>query len=409
LDHDREVSRSPVGTRGPTPPVDDVRLRGFADRVSLERALSWVDRHGARLEAEDVGAAGAAGRVPAAALLSPTDLPPADRAGEDGYAVRSGDTVGASAYAPALLRIQQGPGPLAPGGAALVAAGEALPGGADAILAFEVAQATGPSLEVIASVAEGNGIERAGQAARAGAPCAVAGRPLRPHEVGLLAALGVDRSSVVRRPRVRLVVAGAKAGAADANGPMLRALVERDGGAVEAPPAGASVREAILRAVREPGADVVVATGRTGTGPDDEAPLALAQAGELAVHGVALRPGGSAGLGLAGTLPVVLLPGDPLACLCAYEFLAGRLVRRLAGRDPGLPYSTREAEVGRKIVSAIGSVDVCQVRLVEGRVEPLGVAEFGGLASAAGADGFVVVPAALEGYAPGVRVTVHLY
>jgi molybdopterin molybdotransferase len=54
-------------------------------------------------------------------------------------------------------------------------------------------------------------------------------------------------------------------------------------------------------------------------------------------------------------------------------------------------------------------VDVCQVRLVAGRVEPIGVAEFGGLASATRADGFVIVPAALQGYAPGSRVTVYMY
>ncbi|HYQ79994.1 MAG TPA: hypothetical protein VEP68_00765, partial [Anaeromyxobacteraceae bacterium] len=119
--------------------------------------------------------------------------------------------------------------------------------------------------------------------------------------------------------------------------------------------------------------------------------------------------GGSSGMGMAGGVPVVLLPGDPLACLCAYELLAGRLVRRLGGRDPGLTHPTCQAEVGRKIVSAVGFVEACQVRLAEGRVEPLGAPEFGGLATAARADGFVVIPEALEGYPPGARVTVHLY
>ena len=57
----------------------------------------------------------------------------------------------------------------------------------------------------------------------------------------------------------------------------------------------------------------------------------------------------------------------------------------------------REAEVGRKIVSAIGFVDLCRVRLVDGRVEPVGSAEFGGLASSVRADGFVVIPAPAGG------------
>ena len=66
-------------------------------------------------------------------------------------------------------------------------------------------------------------------------------------------------------------------------------------------------------------------------------------------------------MGVVGTAPVLLLPGDPLDCFCAYELLAGRLVRRLAGRSPELPYPVREAEVGRKIVSAIGIVDLYRV------------------------------------------------
>ena len=393
---------------------DDVRLRGFADRVSLERALAWLDGLPARPGAEEVGVAESVGRVPAAPLAALRDHPPADRAGEDGYAVRSAETVGASAYHPVLLRLQDPAQVLAPGSAALVAAGAVLPGGADAILGFDAAQEAGADLEVIGTVAGGAGVERAGQQLRAGAPLAGAGLPISPQQAGLLASLGVERVSVVARPRVRLLVAGPKPApgapaGGDAHGAMLRALVERDGGSLEADGVGAGLREALRRAAAAPGADLLLVTGRSGTGPDDEAPLALAEAGELVLHGIALRPGGSSGMGLAGGRAVLLLPGDPLACLCAYELLAGRLVRRLAGRDPGLPHPTREAEVGRKIVSAVGFAEVCLVRLVAGRAEPIGVADFGGLAAAARADGFVVVPEPLEGYAPGARVTVHLY
>ena len=114
-------------------------------------------------------------------------------------------------------------------------------------------------------------------------------------------------------------------------------------------------------------------------------------------------------MGRVAGIPIVLLPGDPLACFCAYELFAGRLIRRMGGRLPELPYAVREAEVRRKIVSTVGFVDVCQVRLVDGGVEPVGSAELSRLASAVCADGFVLVPAPLEGYAPGARVAVHLY
>jgi molybdopterin molybdotransferase len=194
---------------------------------------------------------------------------------------------------------------------------------------------------------------------------------------------------------------------------MLSALVARDGGIPEATTVGTGLRDVVAQALAAQGAtegaDLFLIAGRSGSGQDDEAPIAIAKIGVLAIHGIALRPGGSSGMGLVGSAPILLLPGNPLDCWCAYEVLAGRMVRRLAGRDPELPYPVREAEVGRKIVSAIGIVDLCRVRLVDGRAEAIGSAESGGLASAVRADGFVIVPAPLEGYAPGVRVPVHMY
>ncbi len=397
-------------TPGPGGPPPDARLRGFADRAPLERAVAWVDRTAQRLPAVEIEVAESAGRVPASPIAAPADLPPADRAGEDGWAVRAADTVGASAWGPASLRIQEAGPPLAPGAAVLVATGEPLPAGADAVVPFDAAEPSGASVDVLVAVAEGTGVERAARQLRAGATAASADRPLRAHEAALLAAAGLARLAVVRRPRVRLVVAGPKPpepAGADAHAPMLRALVERDGGEVEVERGGA-LGDALRRAAAD-GVDLVLATGRSGTGPDDDAPAAIARAGELAVHGIALRPGGSTALGIAFGCPVILLPGDPLACLCAYELLAGRFVRRLAGQDPALPHPAREVEVGRKIASSVGIAEVVQVRLVAGRAEPLGVADFGGLASAATADGFVVVPAAVEGYAPGARVTLYAY
>jgi len=370
-----------------------------------------VDRLPGPLAAEEVAVEVSVGRVLAAPLAAAADHPPAARAGTDGYAVRSADVAGATAYDPVPLRVQDPAARLGASAAALVRAGAALPSGADAVLGFDAAQPSGGTVEAVAPVAPGAGVDRAGQQVRAAAPLAAAGRVVAPRDAALLASLGFSRVGVVARPRVRIVVAGPKdAGAADAHGPMLRALVARDGGHVDGLAIGDALGAALARAVGAPAPPaLVIVTGRTGAGPDDVAAPALAGIGEVALHGIALRPGGSAGLGRAGGVPVALLPGDPLACLVAYELLAGRLVRRLAGLGADLPHPTRELEISRKLVSAVGFVEVSQVRLVDGQVEPLGVAEFGGLAAAARADGFVVVPAALEGYAPGARVTVHLY
>lgn len=402
--------------------------RGFSGRASLDEATGWIDAHGARLGEEEIGLRGAAGRVLASPLTAASDLPPYDCAGVDGYAVRAGETVGAGDYNPLFLALGTAQD-LSPGSAMPVVAGTPLPRGADAILPFESAresdQKSGAALEVFEAVAEGWGIVRKGQQVQAGTMLAPSARRLLPQDIGLLASLGVERVRVVARPRVHLIVNAPKGlGQSDANGPMLRALVERDGGLV----VGTEVREGegrrqindptqaneriewaahALAAVR--GADVVIMAGRSGMGWDDDAGAAIAQAGELSIHGIALQPGASAGMGVVGSTPVLLLPGEPLACLCAYDMLAGRLIRRLGGGGVELPYGAVDAEVGRKIVSSIGMVDLYRVRIVKGIIEPIGSGESGGVASAVRADGFVIIPAALEGYAPGARVRVHLY
>jgi molybdopterin molybdotransferase len=103
------------------------------------------------------------------------------------------------------------------------------------------------------------------------------------------------------------------------------------------------------------------------------------------------------------------LPGNPVSCLCAYDFFAGRALRLLGGRSPEWPHRKLQALVARKIVSAIGRVDYCRVRLVDGRVEPIALSGASILSSTTRADGFVIVPSNDEGYGPGSDVTVYLY
>src|SRR5690606_15980027 len=104
---------------------------------------------------------------------------------------------------------------------------------------------------------------------------------------------------------------------------------------------------------------------------EDHAPALLAEAGELAVHGIAMRPSSPAGFGRLGATLVFLLPGNPVSCLCAYDFFAGRALRLLGGRPPDWPHRRVRAVLTRKIASAVGRVDYCRVRLAGGEAEPL--------------------------------------
>jgi molybdopterin biosynthesis enzyme len=101
----------------------------------------------------------------------------------------------------------------------------------------------------------------------------------------------------------------------------------------------------------------------------------------------------------ADTVPIVLLPGQPFACLVAYDLLASRLVRRLTGADGALPYPVADFPLARKIASGIGSAEVVPMRLTGGLARPIGAD--GGLIGAMQADGFVLVGETSEGYPAG--------
>ncbi len=354
----------------------------------LPEALAWVEAHTTVLDAETLDTATSLGRVLAEAVISPVDWPVADCAAIEGYAVRASDTEGAGEYSPIPLD------------AAPIAPGVALPSNMDAVLPLAAAEAVVDTLHVSAAVAVGANVARRGSEVRARHEAIPAGAVLRAQELALLALLGVGRVAVVRRPRVGLVVFG-HAGP-DALTPLLRALVAGDGGVAEALPGEYGADWA--RAGRF---DLVMLAGRSGEGLGDDAPDALRHAGgTLDLHGVALRPGETAGLGRLGEVPVVLLPGMPLACLSAYAMLAAPALRRLSGRTAP---AVREVPLTRRISSAVGFTELVRVRVRDNEAAPLAGPEGGGLIGAVQADGFVVMPDGSEGFDAGRIVTVHPY
>ncbi|MGE0377522.1 MAG: molybdopterin-binding protein, partial [Planctomycetaceae bacterium] len=161
--------------------------------------------------------------------------------------------------------------------------------------------------------------------------------------------------------------------------------------------------------LEEPGADVVLVSGGSSVGAEDHAPTLVAELGELAIHGIAMRPSSPTGMGRIREILVFLLPGNPVSCLCAYDFFAGRAIRRLGGRSSDWPYRSSVETVARKIVSAVGRVDYCRVRRDAGGIVPLAISGASILSSTTRADGFVIVRAESEGHAPGEQVTVLWY
>jgi molybdopterin molybdotransferase len=410
--------------------VSDVRMRGFRDRAEVDDVIRLIDGRAAPLPAETIALDQAFDRILATDITSAVNVPPFDRAAMDGYAVRGSETFGAGDYNPLELTIigesfpgRPFPGTVQSGQAVRIMTGAPLPTGADAVLQAEAAQESAGKVRITDAVPPGRHVGQLGEDIKSGTIILHAGRRLRPQDLGVLASIGLGSVSVVRRPKVAVLITGnellpwgSKPEAhriVDSNSVMLAALIQRDGGEPIVPPILRDDPEAIRRMLEtmrtEQGADAILLSGGSSVGQEDHAPRVLAEMGELPVHGIALRPASPAGVGFIVGLTVFLMPGNPVSCLCAYDLLAGRAVRRLGGGLPELPYRSVTLPLGRKLASAVGRVDYVRVLVREGQVEPLATSGASVLSSTTRADGFVLVPRDSEGYPPGERVTVYLY
>ena len=409
-------------------PNADVRMRGFVEKVSVEEARNWLQGELERMgpvASEEAPLDEAAARVLAVDVVSEVNVPEFERAMMDGFAVRASDTEGASPTSPVPLEVlgdafpgQAFDGEVTAGKSVRTTTGAPLPPGADAVLPVEQTRTDPEHMLAQQPIAAGKNVGNIGEDIRAGEIVLRAGRVLRPQDVGVLSSIGVGRVTVLRRPRVRIVVtgdellpAGAKPQAdciVDANGPMLAALVRRDGGVPIFPGIVPDDREAILAALNDD-AEVILVSGGTSVGQEDHVPNLLAEHGELAIHGVAMRPASPIGMGrLEGRL-VFLLPGNPVACLCGYDFFAGVAIRAHGGRATTWPYRTVRATLSTKLKSPVGRFDYIRVLLTQGQVEPVPKSGASVLSSTTRADGFVVIPADCEGYEAGAEVELFLY
>ena len=406
--------------------MSDIRMRGFKQRMEVRTAHQHIDQriHPLPVERVDIGEAG--GRILAENIASSVDVPAFPRAAMDGYAVISEETFGAGDYNPLNFKVvgevtpgREYPGKVSRGEAVRIMTGAPLPAGADAVLMAEYTSEQNNLMTATASVPPQKNVGRIGEDIKKGTELFHAPRKLRAQDLGVLASIGVGQVAVHVLPRVTLLITGNEllkpgdtprgAMIVDSNSVMLKALIERDGGAIaeirHLPDDRELIREAILHA---PG-DMLVTTGGTSVGVEDHAPTLIAEEGELIFHGVAMRPSAPTGFGWVAGRPVFLLPGNPVSCLAAYDFFVARALRGMAGNTNGWPYHPVQVVLRDRIASEIGRVDYARVRMEDGQAVLLATSGASILSTTTQADGFIVVEQDSEGFAAGQTAEMWMY
>ena len=345
--------------RGPLGAGHEVALRAAAgsrlvpprlgnDCFAMPQGIDWipVDTALARLRdaltvvtgTETVSARDGLMRVLAADAVAQRSNPPAANAAVDGY----GFARDAVATGPQHLPLLHGraaagtpfPGNVPPGAALRILTGAILPEGVDTVVLEEDTITDGATLAFAGSLRRGANTRRAGEDVEAGAVVLSAGHVLRPPDLALLAAVGIDRIAVRRRLRVAVLSTGdelSEPGEAldgphripDANRPMLLALAARWGHVPidlgRAPDDPAEIANRLDRGAAE--ADVILTSGGASAGDEDHVSRLLRESGSISSWRIAIKPGRPLALALWRGIPVFGLPGNPVASfVCALVF-----------------------------------------------------------------------------------------
>jgi putative molybdopterin biosynthesis protein len=387
---------------------------------------------------ETVALTAALGRILAADLSAPIDVPPFDRSGVDGFAVRAADTTGATEQTPRRLTLNPEViacgsatrGEVIPGTATTIATGGMIPRGADAVIMIEhtdlLETAQGPAIDLFRAAPPGQFIGFAGSDIGRGETLLRKGTRLTSREIGMLAACGFESLAVLQRPKVAVLGTGdelvqpgepLRPGAVyDSNSAIIAAAVIEAGGepmAFGAYPDNERALEAVLqRALAE--CEIVLLSGGTSKGAGDLSYRIVSRMARVLVHGVALKPGKPLCLAVAqgdqSAKPIVVLPGFPTSAIFTFHAFVAPLIRARAGL-PKETTQTASARVPVRIASELGRQEFVLVALTEGSggltAFPTGKGS-GAVTAFSQADGFLAIDALANALDAGTIADVTL-
>ena len=406
--------------------------------IPVEDALAEILAHVKALEPVDVPIIKALGQVVATDVVADADIPPFDNSAMDGYAVRAADTT----KAPVMLKVTGSVAAgyvhaetVAAGTAVRIMTGAPLPTGANAVVKYEDTsdfdrskqdRLASPAevIEIRASVVSRENVRPSGEDVRTGEIVLERGRLVRPAEVGVLASLGRATVTVHRRPRVAILATGDEL--VDVNEPLgpgkirnsnehsMAALVTRTGGVPLALGIARDTTDDLtskLRAALDNGADMVLTSGGVSVGDYDVVKDVLDAEGRMRFWQVNMKPGKPLAFGLlAGDVPLVGLPGNPVSTMVSFEqFVRPAILCMLGRTDLTKPTIRAVLDEGITNSGRRGFIRV-MVERREGRFHARTTGEQGSgvLTSMSRANGLAIVPEGTRRVEAGSELTVQM-
>lgn len=405
-----------------------VKLKGFQKLTSTEVALQkWFKE----LQVEKpkqvkIPLGNALGRVLAEDIIAESSLPRFDKSAMDGYAVRFEDSVGASQFRPAVLKLTEA-NDVKPVEARQIWTGQPIPKGANAVIMIENTQKKNDKLEIWSQLSPNENVAKQGEDVNKGHMVAKGGTRLNPYHIALAAALGYSSVEVYVKPKVAILSTGneiVEVGAKlaenqifNSNKIMLSAMCQElgaeilDYGIVE--DNLDKIKSKIKDALQE--ADTLITTGGTSVGGLDFVPDAINSVGKPGViaHGLLLRPAMPTGVAVLEGKPVMILSGNPVAAVIGFEVFGRPMISKLLGLTKTEPRPILKAVMSRKVPTALGRKTYVRVlvKMKKGELvaDPVSAKGPGAISTMTMSNGFVIVPENREGLVEGEAVIVHMF
>lgn len=372
---------------------------------------------------EELSTTAALGRVSAYSIYARQSVPHYNGAAMDGIAVRAQDTFGTAETNPKKLTVLEAGEPLVEGGCYIVDTGDLMPAGTNAVIMIEHIHMSEGCAIIIEAATPWQHVRIIGEDIVVNEMVLPEHHVITPPDIAALLASGLDRVEVIAKPKVTIIPTGSelvathqelKPGAIlDVNSHMLCAAVSSWGALPNRHEIVyddySEIKASIAESLKN--SDMIIINAGTSAGTEDFTADALAEFGEVLVHGVAIKPGKPVVLALCQGKPVIGLPGYPVSAMLTAELFARDV---LFARQKLLPQKkeTVSATVSRQVYSNIGMEEYIRVTLgeVQGKVvaAPLGRGA-GIISSLTKAQGMLVVKENRDGLPAGTVTDIELF
>lgn len=366
------------------------------------------------IETEYVDVTEAHGRISSCAITARRSSPHYISAAMDGIAVKAATTFGANELNPVTLDKEQ---------YIEVDTGDYVPQPFDAVIMIEEVNFIDDKAQIIAPAVPWQHIRSVGEDLVAHDMIIPSFTRIGPFEIGSLLTAAVNEVPVVKKPRVAIIPTGTElisrgsenmepGEIVESNSHMLSALCKEWGAIpIKCPIViddKEKLRSEVLKVIDN--CDMLVICSGSSAGREDYTAAIIRELGEVITHGLAIKPGKPAILGMINNKPAIGVPGYPISAQLIFNLFARPVLYKKQGL--AVPEDiTIECQISRKLASNMGVDEFVYANVAKIKDDyvayPLSRGA-GITTSLVKADGYIHIKRGSEGIQAGEKCLLHL-